>query len=433
MKPRWSSRYRDALIALDGIEHPSPAQRVIGAASARADRYAAHLAFFAFGERAAATEGRLVAQRAGINMVLLKPVGDACNLGCRYCYEAERRVGRQPPAMSIAAMRAILGNLIPGCGPRVVIAVHGGEPLLASREFFHELVGEVRTHQKTREIKLGVQTNGTLIDREWAAFFAENEIEVGLSLDGPAAVHDAARVDKRGQGTSAAVLGAIRLLRDAGLNPGVISVLTSAQAQRRGSAHEHFQEFMKLGIRSFDVHPAFSPAEGVRDFNVSPDDYARFMIELFESWLAHGEPDVSISSFDHVFQGMNGVPGNACYRAGACTSIVGVEPNGDVNPCTRPFVERFKFGNLQHEPLADIISGPSFARFRALELEGRERTAECPWRELCGAGGCPHERLESGQQAVNGRHVYCTCHSNAEGGFPAIVSHIERRAEALIV
>ena len=40
-----------------------------------------------------------------------------------------------------------------------------------------------------------MQTNGTLIDDAWAGFFSQHNYLVGVSVDGPAELHDALRVD----------------------------------------------------------------------------------------------------------------------------------------------------------------------------------------------------------------------------------------------
>lgn len=430
---RWSRTVREAVQAfIDSGRQRGPESDVLIAALRRADLYAARCAFGAI-PRGAARVGRDVrnVDPVPVQMVLLKPVGDACNLACRYCYEAERRRIFPTKFMSETALERVLENLLPyGEGP-LFIAVHGGEPLLRGRPFFEALVRRVRVGT-SRDVTLGVQTNGTLVDRNWAAFFARHRFEVGLSLDGDSRVNDRDRVDRVGRGTYRRVADALHLLRAERIEPGVICVLTARHAVRPRGAARLLSALRNLGVRRFDVHPAFAPIADSADYNVSPAAYARFMIDLFEEWLGAGDPRLEIGSFEHFFQGMNGVPGAACYRAGRCTSIVGVDPGGDVIPCTRPFREGYRFGNLARQTLPEIVAGETFQSFARLELAGQQRTAGCSWALLCGRGGCPHERMEEGRQTIDGRHVYCTCASGGDGGYPALFFHLRQRVEELL-
>jgi uncharacterized protein len=72
-----------------------------------------------------------------------------------------------------------------------------------------------------------MQTNGTLLDDEWAAFFKEHEFLIGISLDGPRALHDVHRLDKGGRPTFDKVMRGLRLLQKHGVD---FNVLTTVNA-----------------------------------------------------------------------------------------------------------------------------------------------------------------------------------------------------------
>jgi len=98
--------------------------------------------------------------------------------------------------------------------PRVTVAWQGGEPTLMKLEFFRRAVEIVEKYRRPgQEVQHTFQTNGLLIDDDWCAFFKENNFLVGLSVDGPREIHDAYRVDRRGQGTFDLVMRSWRLLR----------------------------------------------------------------------------------------------------------------------------------------------------------------------------------------------------------------------------
>jgi len=417
------------LEALDG-----PAQLSV-AALERAHDFAADRIASLFGPAGATSPADATSAAAGLRMLLLLPVGDRCNLSCRYCYEDPRRVGmgKGTPLMSVEALHVLMDKVLATVQPPFKIYLHGGEPLLRGLPFFTELVRRVRRHPWGDRIGLGVQTNGTLIDDQWAAFFASEGVNVGLSLDGPADIHDRNRRTETGRGSHARVIKGLELLQRHGVPYGVITVLTGAVADQDGAATAVLDYFRGLGVHNFDVHPSYGLAPAAQTLNVSPRSYARFMIELFEAWLQQPpQQAVIVRSFEHFFQGMTGVLADNCLRAGKCLSIIGVAPDGEVLSCVRPFDPVYRFGNLLQQDLEAVLSSPGFQHFAADEEAGRKLTASCSWSRLCGFGGCPHERLTvDGCQSPAGRHVYCTC-AGGEGGYPAIFSHICRRVEEIV-
>jgi uncharacterized protein len=409
----------------------SPEVRVLLAAMKRADEYAADVLCAAVAQSLSGAEPSGLA--ATVTSILLKPVGDSCNLACGYCYEAERVRSQPQRRMTIDDLRAILGNLLPYVGQPFSIFVHGGEPLLRGLEFFQALVDHAR-RMCGKAIRFGVQTNATLIDQRWAAFFAANEFHVGVSLDGPESINDLQRPSAKGLGSHAEILRGIDQLRSAGAPFGLICMVTKQSASAEDTPSKLYDFFRRSGITDYDIHPALTPTPQSREFNVSPQDYSVFMARLFDTWLEGGDARVAVRTIDHFFQGMKGVPAAACYRSGMCTSIIGVEPNGDVAPCTRPFPTRYTFGNLVRQPLTDIVRGSISLEFAELELLGQRKTDGCEWSSLCGSGGCPHERLDAqGEQSISGRHMYCTCHSsNGSGGYPSMFRYFRSRVGSLL-
>ena len=128
---------------------------------------------------------------------------------------------------------------------------------------------------------------------------------------------------------------------------------------------------------------------------------------------------------------MTGQKSETCYLSGACTTVLGVGPQGATIPCTRPFDTSFTFGNLAERTLPDVLRDPAFQRFQREEAAGRSDVASCQWSGQC-AAGCPHDRVRDGRQAIDGANIYCTCHTDGQGGYPEIFNHIRCRVEALL-
>jgi uncharacterized protein len=427
----WSEDTRRALslLAQRSDSVPPPARALV-AAMRRANSYAGRRILFGITNGPTPQRADVVAP--AINMLLVKPVGDRCNLACIYCYEEARRSSAKSGALTVDDFERMLDHVLPYVKPPLDIYFHGGEPLLRGLDFFSRAVGIISRRDASSWIRLGVQSNATLIDQAWARFFREASINVGVSLDGPPAVHDALRIARSGHGSYERALQGIRHLQDEGVRFGAICVLARQHAELSGAADALFEHLKNIGINEYDVHPAWSAFGPGRSENLSPVRYAAFISRLFDRWLEEGDPGIIIRSFEQFFQAMTGVLGDACYRAGKCTGILGVDPSGDVTPCTRPFDRAYNFGNLIESPMPEILGHRMLSLFVARERDGRARARDCQWARLCGWGGCPHERTTQNQQDVEGAHVYCTCHTGAEGGYPAIFAHMIRRTECAL-
>ncbi len=409
----------------------------MAAAMSRADDHAASRAFAGVAARHdARPRNPSEAALRNTRTLLLKPVGDKCNLACPYCYEMTRRPGGVAAGrMSLATLEAVLANLLPHVPKPFDIFIHGGEPLLAGRDYFEALLAIAHRHAMPNEIRWGVQTNGVLIDDAFAEFFAAHAFSVGVSLDGPAAIHDAQRPQHNGTGSHARAVAGVERLKRADVAFGVTAVVTRRLAETAGGAAQLLDHFAGLGATQFDAHPAWTPFGDAREENLDPHAYARFMLDLFDAWTARGDPAIRIRSFEEFFKGMTGAGGETCFRSERCMTILGVDPDGGASPCTRPFGAEHRFGDLAAHGFDEIVRDEGYRRFAAAEAAGRAAHAACRWESLCGSGGCPHERLRDGAQAVDGRHVYCTCHEDENGGaggYPALFAGLMRRVEDVL-
>jgi len=138
--------------------------------------------------------------------VMAKPVSAACNLACRYCYYLNRPDAAPSRRMDAETLEVLIRDVIraqPGV-PEIHFAWQGGEPTLAGVDFFRQAVAlQERYCPAGTTVVNAIQTNGTLLDERWAEFFAVHRFLVGISIDGPQALHDPLRRDARGRTTHA--------------------------------------------------------------------------------------------------------------------------------------------------------------------------------------------------------------------------------------
>jgi uncharacterized protein len=127
--------------------------------------------------------------------VLAKPTGAICNLDCDYCFflAKEELYPGSTFRMAEPVLEAYISQLLASHrAPEVTIAWQGGEPTMMGLDFYRHVLELVQRHQRPGQvIEHTIQTNATLIDDQWAAFLAEHDFLVGVSIDGPAHLHDA--------------------------------------------------------------------------------------------------------------------------------------------------------------------------------------------------------------------------------------------------
>ena len=165
---------------------------------------------------------------------------------------------------------------------------------------------------------------------------------------------------------------------------------------------------------------------------LTPAQYSLFMTELFNEWLQHGDPQMSVLTFDEFFRFILGHEPMVCYNQGSCSAIVAVESNGDVVSCTRPF-DRAKFtcGNLYSDSLETVIEGPKMINFRSEDLISQQNASHCLWFGLC-YNGCPQHCQTAASREITGAGYYCGCQSLERDGTFAMWSHLHDRCTALL-
>lgn len=324
---------------------------------------------------------------------IIKPVGDACNLACDYCYY------RSEASEDVVVMdKAVLSKFILDYQTlpqsRAVFIWHGGEPLLAGIKFFEEVVRLQKMHQTDdQKIVNRIQTNAALVDESWAKFFKDNQFHVGVSLDGPLAIHDSHRRYPSGGGSFADVIRTVRLLESIGSTFGTLVVLTQDSL---GHEEGIFQFLVESGICHFDLRPCalVNRTSGeAADCSITPKEFADSTAKIFDLWWELDDPQIHIRLFENVLQGFLGGEPGLCEFAGTCTAYFTLDIDGSVYPCDKfAGLSAFKFGNILELPLTEILDGEGYRNFTTQVEASRLECTECEWFSVCG-GGCAYYRF----------------------------------------
>jgi uncharacterized protein len=179
--------------------------------------------------------------------VMAKPAGARCNLACSYCFYLEKEPAYYPaagrPRMNEATLETYIRDYLASQpGEEVTFTWQGGEPTLLGLEFYERVVRLQEHYAAGRRITNALQTNGTLFDDAWGAFLARHDFLVGLSLDGPRALHDAYRVDRGGRPTWEKVMRGLRTLKRHRVQFNTLTVVHRRNYRHARAVYEFLRE-----------------------------------------------------------------------------------------------------------------------------------------------------------------------------------------------
>jgi uncharacterized protein len=346
--------------------------------------------------------------------VMAKPTGARCNLACDYCFflKKERLYPGSDFRMSDATMEAYVRQTVEGQeAPEVVLAWQGGEPTLMGIDFFRRAVEvEKACVRPGRRIGNSFQTNGVLIDEAWCDLFRDNNFLVGLSLDGPRALHDACRHDKGGRPVFDRVERAARLMQRHGVAFNILCTVHAMNSRHPLEVYRYFRD--ELGARYVQFIPIVERAnetgyqEGnrVTERTVDPDRYGRFLIEIFDEWVRRDVGVMFVPFFDAVLASYLFGVSSVCVLRPACGDAMALEHNGDLYACDHFVEPAFRLGNIHETPVSELAASDrqrAFGRAKSETLPDYCRG--CAYLFTC-HGECPKNRIlttPDGQPGLN--------------------------------
>ncbi len=270
----------------------------------------------------------------------------------------------------------------------------GGEPALMGLSFFERVVElEMRLGAPGTTVANALQTNGTLLDSDWARFLANYNFLVGLSIDGPAELHDYYRKDAAGKGTHRRVMNTARLLRQHGVEFNILALVNDVNVKHPNEVWDFFKE-NEFSFLQFV--PCVEPAgKGeAAPFSVTPEEFGEFLVVIFDRWV-EDFPNVSVRDFDDLLAHELGMRPATCTVSETCGSYVVVEHNGDVFACDFFVMARWRLGNILQSHLGEIIKFEKFAEFAENKSRYGAACRSCKYLEWC-HGGCQKHRIVLG-------------------------------------
>ncbi len=335
-----------------------------------------------------------------LDSVLVKPAGPDCNLNCMYCFYLKKAAlfaANPVHRMSGEVQEELIRQVMQQGGPMVSFAWQGGEPTLMGLPFFERAIELEKKYGRNQSVGNGLQTNGILLDSEWAKFLRNYDWLVGLSLDGPAHIHDHYRRDKGNRETHPRVADSAKMLLDNQVAVNALCCLTDYSA---AFPDEIYFYFKNLGLTWMQFIPVVEsdPADPSRaaGFSLSARAYGEFLCRIFDLWIAdfvNGEPTTHIRHFESVFHAYAGVPVPECTLMKTCGPYLVVEHNGNVYSCDFFVEPKWKLGNVMTGQLARMLNSKPQETFGSAKAYLPAACRSCPWLRKC-YGGCTKDRVK---------------------------------------
>jgi len=345
--------------------------------------------------------------------IFAKPAGAVCNLDCRYCYYLSKK-SLYPETESFRMPEDILENYIAqhmACTAESPIQFfwHGGEPTVLGLDYFQKIV-EIQQRLKPQgtHILNNIQTNGMLLTEDWCRFFAAAGFSVGLSLDGPQALHDAYRVTKGQAPTHKQVMQAYRLLKQHKVPCDILCVVHDRNVREPLAVYRFFKE-LKAPYISFIplVERGAGGGNGTAGRSVSAEAFGAFLCAIFDEWVRQDMGRVIVQIFEEAARSAYGQPHSLCVFRPTCGDLPAMEHNGDLYACDHFVDAGHLLGNILRTPLLDMIESPALAAFGRAKQGALPRYCRtCDVLPLCN-GGCPKDRIIRTPDGEDGLNYLC--------------------------
>ncbi len=369
--------------------------------------------------------------------VMLKPAGASCNLNCTYCYYLEKSKlypETSQPRMSEELLERFTKQFIEGHEvPVVTFTWQGGEPTLMGIDFFRKAIEFQKKYSSGKKIENAFQTNGTRLNDDWCNFFIDNNILVGISIDGAEQNHDHHRTTMSGGPTFKKVMNGIELLHRHKVEFNTLSTVNSYNVQFAAETYRFlkkigsgFMQFLPVVERiSMDkdgsnlrlVAPVHGNAE-VTDWSVGPKEFGKFLITIFDEWVRHDVARYYIQIFDATLANYVGENPGICVFNDTCGDALVMEHNGDLYSCDHFVYPEYLLGNIFQTPLISLAKDQRQFDFG---IDKRNTLPfcclNCEVRYAC-HGECPKHRFIKTPDGKSGLNYLCE-------GYKMFFRHVE--------
>jgi uncharacterized protein len=385
--------------------------------------------------------------------LLAKPTGAICNLDCKYCFflSKENLYAGDKFRMTDETLESYVRQLIESHQEaQINVAWQGGEPTLMGIEFFQRAMGFVAKYLKPGQRAIHtLQTNGTLLDDEWCAFFKEHDFLIGLSVDGPKELHDVYRLTKRGAGTFDAVMRGGAALRRHEVKFNILCTVHAANGDHPLAVYRFFRDELQArhiqfipvvertteallpvanrgwGKRAGADRPLYTQTGSlVTERTVGAEQFGKFLVAIFDEWVRHDVGKVFVQTFDVALGSWLGQH-SLCIFSPTCGEALALEHNGDLYSCDHYVEPDYRLGNIRETPLLDMVVSEKQRKFGQDKFDTLpDYCRKCDVLFAC-YGECPRNRFIETPDGEAGLNYLCA-------GYKMFFRHVDGPMKTMV-
>lgn len=323
-----------------------------------------------------------------------------CPSNCEYCWSSEEG----SPLMTLEIIEEVVKWLQNFRNEPVTFTFHGGEPLLAGYDFYKQALPLLAKKLGHLKPAFALQSNLWNLTPELAQLFAEYNIPVGSSLDGPKELNDY----QRGTGYYEKTMKGYQIAEDNDLQVSFICTFTSHSIDFK---EEIFNYFLENGL-DLKLHPALPSIrdEDPEKWALSPEEYGELLIYLLDEYLDHVD-EIQVKNIDHICKSIFTRRGAVCTFVDCMDDTFAVGPDGSIYPCYR-FVgmPEWVMGNVRDHPSQEELANSEPWKFLQKYKEYvDENCKKCIYIKFC-RGGCPYNALVESEGKIDGVDPHCTAY-----------------------
>ncbi|MFX1489111.1 MAG: anaerobic sulfatase maturase [Promethearchaeota archaeon] len=367
--------------------------------------------------------------------LLIKPASADCNLRCAYCFYIDHlRFVEKHPRMSEDTLKKIIASYMrTNQNGNYAFGWQGGEPTLMGLKFFKKAIEFQTTYAPPGAIiSNGLQTNGTLITNEMAKFFAEYRFLLGVSLDGPADLHNYYRKSIGLKPTHRLVLQGIERLKKYNVEFNILTLVNNITVERGTEIYKYLRD---NGYNYHQYIPCveFDENNKLKPFSITGEEWGAFLCDVFNEWIKNDINKVSIRLFDSVLNYLVSETYSVCYMGEDCCQYFVVEYDGSVYPCDFFVRKDLLLGNVKTDSWTELINSPKYHKFGAQKANWDVNCEKCPFINFC-HGDCQKFRFHD---SVSSKYLSILCkgwkkfYASTLPRFKTIADKIKRENKSL--
>ena len=332
--------------------------------------------------------------------LLIKPASADCNLRCEYCFYIDHleKIKNTPRMAEKVLEKMITSYMQTNQNNNYAFGWQGGEPMIMGLKFFQKTIElQKRYAPPGAVISNGLQTNATLITEDFSRFFGEYKFLLGVSLDGPAYLHDCYRKTIGQKPTHNLVMRGIEYLKQNKVEFNILILVNNENVKKANEIYHYLRD------QGFNYHQ-YIPCVEVDDnnnpksFSITGEEWGDFLCDIFDQWIKEDMNRISIRLFDSILEYLVYGCYNVCHMGKNCCQYFVIEYDGSIYPCDFFVQEDLLLGNVLNDKWEDILKSPIYHKFGQKKSNWHKNCDSCPFINLC-HGDCQKFRTGSFQDS----------------------------------